>query len=97
MTLITTGKRRLPRQLKKCPLCNQLVRESKLQKHMDSSCSLRPNKPSVQKKTTTKMARRGRGSSGKKPHKAELSTEEMQRIFESKMASAGRPGSSRQH
>jgi len=31
--------------MKNCPLCNQQVREDRMQKHLDFRCSLRPGKP----------------------------------------------------
>jgi hypothetical protein len=59
---------------------------------MSRRCPLQPNK-----KFETKAARNLQSSAKNKKHTDELSEEEMQRIFESKMASAGRFGSSRQH
>jgi hypothetical protein len=50
-----------------------------------------------QRNKTSKATRKEKSSGGKKKQPAELSSEEMQRIFESKMLSAGRFGSSRQH
>jgi hypothetical protein len=86
--------------LKICPLCKSNVREDRLQRHLNSRCASRPNKPSVQgiARTVRKMkSSAGNRRQGKKQHRTELSSEEMQRIFESTMASAGRYGSSRQH
>lgn len=33
--------------MKSCPLCNNQVREDRLQKHLSGRCAARPNKPSV--------------------------------------------------
>src|ERR1700686_2478326 len=40
-----------PQTLKVCPLCKSNVREDRLQRHLNTRCASRPNKPSVQKIT----------------------------------------------
>lgn len=86
-----------PPAMKSCPFCNTQVRGHKLQKHMDNRCPARPSKRSVPKRTRPKALRKVKSSRGKKPHKPELTSEEMQGIFESRMVLAGRYGSSRRH
>lgn len=111
--------------MKRCPLCDDKVREDRLQSHMSIRCSLRPNKPNMhsrgsnqriqaesikgngvgqvrvktqqRKKTKTKAARKNKRFGGRNKYTVPLSSEEMQRIFESKMVSGGRFGSSRRH
>ena len=90
------------RSMKRCPLCDDHVREDRLQRHMSTRCPLRPNKPNMHikmqhKKTKTKSARKNKRFGGKNKYTVPLSSEEMQRIFESKMVSGGRFGSSRRH
>jgi hypothetical protein len=64
-----------------------------LQNHMQSRCPQRTLNSNVPKKAITKAARSGNGYWGQ----SDSSDEEMQRIFEAKMVSGGRYGSSRQH
>ena len=97
MKPIPVGTRRLPPPMKRCPLCNALLLEKRLQRHMDAKCPSRPNKFGPPKKAFTKGTCKVKGSRAKNLHKTEPSAEQMQEIFESTMASAGRFGSSRRH